>query len=45
MITSMGANDGGACRGLAPPEILLGGLAMDPAPPEKPGFSPPLLVI
>jgi len=37
----MGANHGGLGGGLAPPEILLGGLAMDPAPPEKPGFSPP----
>jgi len=33
----MGANHGG----LTPPGILLRGLAMDPAPPEKPGFSPP----
>jgi len=39
----MGANHGG---GLSPPEILLGGLAMNPAPPpEKPGISPPLFII
>jgi len=31
--------------GLASPEILLGGLAIDPAPPEKTGFSPPFFVI
>jgi len=37
----MGANHGGAWGGLARPEILLGGLAMDQVPPKKPGFSPP----
>jgi len=31
----------GASRGLSPLEILLMGLAMEPAPPEKTGFSPP----
>jgi len=33
----MGANHGGAW-GLHPPEILLGGLAMDTAPPRKTRF-------
>jgi len=28
----MGANHGGAWKGLSPPEILLEGLEMDPAP-------------
>jgi len=37
----MGANHGAAWGGLAPPKMLLGGLAMDPAPSEKRGFSPP----
>jgi len=32
---------GGAWGGFALPEILPGELAMDPAPSEKPGFSPP----
>jgi len=42
----MGANHRGGLGGLPPPpEILLGRLAIDPAPPEKPGFSPPLFVI
>jgi len=36
-----GCKSRGAWGGFAFPEILLGGLAMDPAPPEKPGFSPP----
>jgi len=40
-LLGMGANHGGAWGGLAPPEIILGGLAMDPDPPEKTGFSPP----
>jgi len=37
----MGANHGGAWGGLRPPRNFTGGLAMDPAPPEEPGFSPP----
>jgi len=30
----MGANHGRAWGGLVPPDILLGGDTMDPAPPE-----------
>jgi len=41
VLIAMGANHGGAWGNFAFPEILLGGLAMDPALPEKPGFSCP----
>jgi len=41
----MVANHGGAWGGLAPPDILLGRLAMDPAPQKKQVLAPPFFVI
>jgi len=37
---SMGANHGGGLGGLCPPEILLWGLAMDPAPQKNQVLAP-----
>jgi len=41
----MGANHGRGLGGLGPPEILLGGLAMDPAPQKNQVLAPILFVI
>jgi len=42
---TMVANHRGAWGGLASPEILLGGLAMDPAPQKNQILAPPLFLI